>query len=863
MFATTTPARRQYLSLKQQHPGVILFFRMGDFYETFDDDAELISDVLDIALTSREMGRGNRVPMAGIPYHSADGYLRKLLDAGHRVALAEQTSEPTGRGIVDREVTRIVTPGTLTSPELLSGAESSFVAGLLIERQRAGLAFADVSTGEFAATEIAADESSILDLAVQEALRIGPTELILPTGVATTDIGDLVGAVVTEVAPKYWQLDEASETLFEHFGIPSLEPFGCEDRPLAARAAGALLAYLQSTQLNQLRQITTLYTYSTASYMTLDRQTRRNLEVDTSSSKSGDSTLLSTMDATITPGGKRLFHRWLGQPLLSGSSINDRQDGVEWFIEYPLVRGEIRSRLRGFADIERIINRVVNRQVGPREVARLGAALDQFPAITASLDAADRPGLISPPLDCRAVAYEIQQAITDEPPAYLGAGEAIRPGYSAELDGLRQTLKADLEFIASLEAREKRATGIDRMKVGFNKVFGYYLEISNANRRPVPAHYIRKQTLVNAERYITPELKEAEQRVSSAEERISAAEAEAFSSLVGAIAARAPDIRESAQRIAVVDCLASIAENAATRGYVRPEIVDDAALLEIDRGRHPIVEQQTGGGFVPNDTRLGGEDGQIAIITGPNMAGKSTYLRQVALLVLLAQVGSFVPAERMRFGIVDRIFTRIGAQDDLASGQSTFMVEMLETATILNHATSRSLIVLDEIGRGTSTYDGLAIATAVIEYIHNTARLGSHTLFATHYHELTSLADTLPNIRNYRVDVLESGEEITFLYRVVPGGADRSFGIYVAQLAGMPRAVVRRAEDILTDLERPSGGQIEGIAGRISDNGDPVQMQLFGANHPVLERLQDIELDAISPLEAITRLYELQKMSRD
>ena len=597
--------------------------------------------------------------------------------------------------------------------------------------------------------------------------------------------------------------------------------------------------------------------------MNLDRQTRRNLEVDASSSKAGDATLLSTMDSTVTPGGRRLFHRWLGQPLLSSSAIIDRFDGVEWFIGLPLVRGEVRSRLRGIADIERIINRVVNRQAGPREVARLGAALDQFPAITSAIDHPERPSIIDPPLDCRAVAEEILRAVTDEPPAYLGAGEAIRPGYHAELDGLRQTLKADLKFIASLEAREKQATGIDRMKVGFNKVFGYYLEISNANRRPIPDHYIRKQTLVNAERYITPELKEAEQRVSSAEERITAAEAEAFSSLIGVVAASAVDIRESARRIAVMDCIAALADNAATRGYVRPEIADDATVLEIDRGRHPIVEQQSEGAFVPNDTRLGGDEGQIAIITGPNMAGKSTYLRQVALLVLLAQVGSFVPAERMKFGIVDRIFTRIGAQDDLASGQSTFMVEMLETATILNHATNRSLIVLDEIGRGTSTYDGLAIATAVIEYIHNTARLGSHTLFATHYHELTGLAETLPNIRNYRVDVLESGDEITFLYRVVPGGADRSFGIYVAQLAGMPRAVVRRAEDILADLEHSNGQHHESYEGSISRNGGPVQMQLFGANHPVLERLQGLELDAISPLEAITRLYELQKLSRE
>ena len=837
---------------------------MGDFYETFDDDAELVSEVLDIALTSREMGRGNRVPMAGIPYHSADGYLRKLLDAGYRVALAEQTSEPTGRGIVDREVTRIVTPGTLTSPELLTGSDGTFIAALLVEGGKAGIAFAEASTGEFATTELHGDGTLISELVTRELLRIQPSELIVPPGSTHAPISDALSAVESELEARHWRTDEAEEALFDHFGIPSLEPFGCEEFPLAARAAGALLAYLQRTQLNQLRQITTLYTYSTTAFMGLDRQTRRNLEIDASTFRSGGPTLLTTMDATLTPGGKRLFHRWLGQPLLSKADIEDRYNGVEFFLSNPLVRGEVRSELRGSADVERIVNRVVNRQAGPREVARLGAVLARFPRIAVALDKASRPPLIQPPLDCLSIASEIQRAIGDEPPAYLGNGEAIRAGYSPELDGLRQTLSADLDYIASLESREKRATGIERMKVGYNKVFGYYLEISNANRRPVPDHYIRKQTLVNAERYITPELKEAEQRVASAEERINAAEAEAFERLLGDIAVEADTIRESARRVAILDCLAALAENAANRGYQRPELVDEAAVLEIDRGRHPIVEQeQSGGAFIPNDTRLGGEHGNLAVITGPNMAGKSTYLRQVALLVLLAQIGSYVPAERMKLGIVDRIFTRIGAQDDLASGQSTFMVEMLETATILNHATERSLIVLDEIGRGTSTYDGLAIATAVIEYIHNAPRLGSNTLFATHYHELTSLADTLPGVRNYRVDVLEAGDEITFLYRVVPGGADRSFGIYVAQLAGMPRAVVRRAEDILSELERESGKGPDAGRRVISENGGPAQLQLFGANHPVLDRLQELELDAISPLEAITRLYELQKLSRE
>jgi DNA mismatch repair protein MutS len=854
--------------LKAQHPGVILFFRMGDFYETFDDDARLIADVLDIALTSREMGKGNRIPMAGIPYHSADGYLSRLLAAGHRVAIAEQLTEPDGKGIVEREVTRIVTPGTVTAPELLTGIANAFVAALISDGPQAGIAFADASTGEFATATLRAEHGGDLADAVRrELLRIQPREIVVPPGEQLSDLVNGGGTVVSDLPALLWRLDEATETLLEHFNVASLEPFGCDSQPHAARAAGALLAYLRRTQLNNLRQIRTLYTYSTSSFMSLDTQTRRNLEIDhalrDSDARGRGPSLLDALDVTLTPGGGRLLRRWLGQPLLVRSDIEARYDGVQWFAEEPLKRGKLRSALKGAGDIERIINRVVNRQAGPRELARLGDTLGRLPLIVNALAGEQVPRAIVRPPDCSHVAAEIERAIGDEPPAYLGRGEAIRTGYSAELDGLRRSLRADREYIAGLESRERAATGIERMKVGYNKVFGYYLEISNANRAPVPEHYIRKQTLVNAERYITPELKEAEQRVAAAEERIAAAESAAFDNLLADVGAESERIRECAFCLATLDVLAALGEIAAHHGYVRPEIVDEP-IIEIDRGRHPIVERErAGGAFVPNDTRLGADHGHFAIITGPNMAGKSTYLRQVALLVLLAQIGSFVPAERMRYGVVDRIFTRIGAQDDLASGQSTFMVEMLETATILNHATDRSLIVLDEIGRGTSTYDGLAIATAIVEYIHNTPRLRTNTLFATHYHELTALADTLPGIRNYRVDVLESGDEITFLYRVVPGGADKSYGVYVAQLAGMPRAIVRRAEDILTDLERNGAGQREQRTAAITESTQPLQMQLFGGNHPAIERIRELELDAISPLEAITRLYELKRLVED
>lgn len=862
----TTPIRRQYLSIKRQYPDVIVFFRMGDFYETFDDDAKLASEVLDIVLTSREMGKGNRVDMAGIPYHAADGYIARLLAAGHKVAIAEQVSEPTGKGLVDRRVTSVVTPGTVTNPALIQGTSNTFVAALISEGHRAGLAFADVTTGEFAATTFEAGAGEALPDAVRrELLRITPAEIV------TRDDEPLLGIVgdntiLSRGKPSDWREDEATELLTRHFNVHSLEPFGCEDQPLATRAAGALLAYLQQTQMNDLKQITGLYTYSLDRYMSLDAQTRRNLELTESSSRTSDASLLKTIDLTRTALGGRALRRWVGQPLLDKATIIDRLDGIDWLVSNALVRANLREALRQVSDIERIINRVVNMQAGPREVARLGSSLEQLPQICEILDAPDRPNIIQIVETCDPVAALIAQAINDDPPALLSGGNAIRPGYSSELDGLRRTLASDREYIANLEATERELTGIKNLKVGFNKVFGYFLEISHANRSPVPDHYIRKQTLVNAERYITPDLKEAEQRVLSAEERISAAEEAAFRDLLGQIASVAGTVRDAANALATLDALASLAEVAATRGYVRPEIVDED-VIEIEAGRHPIVERELdGGAFVANDTRLSDEAGRIAILTGPNMAGKSTYLRQVALICLMAQIGSFVPASRARLGIIDRIFTRIGAQDDLASGQSTFMVEMLEAATILNHATSRSLVILDEIGRGTSTYDGLAIATAIVEYIHNTPRLGCKTLFATHYHELTALAGTLPAVRNYRVDVLESGESITFLHRVIPGGADRSYGVYVAQLAGMPRGVVRRATDILAELERDSvnGGRSEQKTAAITaPSAGAVQMSFFGGNHPAIEQLGRLEVDALSPLDALTALYELQKLVRE
>jgi DNA mismatch repair protein MutS len=864
-----TPIRRQYLSIKRQYPDIILFFRLGDFYETFDSDAELVADLLGLTLTSREMGRGNRVPMAGIPYHAAEGYIARLLAAGHKVAIAEQTEKPTGKDLIDRQVTSVVTPGTVTDPAFVRGAGNTYIVALVSDGTgnggggRAGLAYADVTTGEFSTTRLSSRDTPLEELVRRELLRLSPAEILTREDeplLATLEDG-MTRSVIDQTA---WRLDDACDILCAHFAVTSLEPFGCDDEPLAIRAAGALLAYLQATQRNSLRQITSLTTYSTSRFMSLDAQTRRNLELVESTSRGGGPTLFDTLNETRTPLGARLLRQWLNQPLLDLDDIERRHAGVSRFVADPLTRARVRDCLRGIGDVERIINRVVNKQAGPREVAALGGSLRKLPELVNLLANADMPDVAGTIPLAERPAGEIARAIADDPPTLLSAGGAIRPGYSAELDGLRTTLQHDRAYIASLERHERDRTGIRQLKVGFNKVFGYYIEISNANREPIPSDYIRKQTLVNAERYITPDLKEAEQRVLAAEDRIRAAEDDAYGRLLAIIASEAAAIRAAAQAVATLDVLAGLAEVAATRGFVRPDM-HAGDELRIVGGRHAIVDRQLPrGAFVPNDTFLSDDDGRIAILTGPNMAGKSTYLRQVALIVLLAQIGSFVPAEQARIGLVDRIFTRIGAQDDLTSGQSTFMVEMLETATILNHATPRSLVVLDEIGRGTSTYDGLAIATAIVEYIHNTPRLNAKTLFATHYHELTALAEILPRVRNYRLDVLEAGDTVTFLHRVVPGGADRSYGVYVAQLAGMPRQIIRRAGEVLSELERDGTATARKDARRAAvaqPSSAPVQLTLFGGTHPALERLRNLEVDALSPLDALTTLYELRKLA--
>ncbi len=859
----STPIRRQYLAIKQQVPDALLLFRLGDFYELFDNDAVIAASVLDIALTSRELGRNQRVPMAGIPAHAAEPYIAKLVAAGYRVALCDQIGTPDGRHLVERRITRIITPGTVTEPTMLDSRRNTYIAAVVLQETRAGLAFAELSTGEFAATELGADSVDELRAAVElELVRLAPAELL--TTPAQRALLPDVGAFVTETPEWMWGDRVARRALHDQFRVQSLEAFGLEDRPLALRAAGALLQYLAETQGGQLPQLEDLIVYRTDAYMTLDTATRRNLELlETVRGEQGRS-LVAILDRTKTPMGARLLRRWLNQPLVDVKAIHERQARVAALVSETIMRVRLGDLLSGVADLERLANRVVTERVTPRELRQLAQSLSVFPDIRATVAHHGELAAFGAFPNLLPIAQLIQQALVDDPPATLGQGSVIRPGFAPELDDLRERARTAREWIASLEQRERERTGIRSLKVGYNKVFGYYIEVSHANRHLVPEDYQRKQTLVGAERYITPELKEYEHLVLHAEEQLAAREAEVYRRVIGEVASCTGQIRRAAQLIAELDAYRALAEVAVERRYTRPE-VDESFALEIIGGRHPVVETTTEPGrFVPNDTWLDVEDQQIMILTGPNMAGKSTYLRQVALIVLLAQIGSFVPAERARVGIVDRIFTRIGAQDDIASGQSTFMVEMIETATILRQASRRSLVVLDEVGRGTSTYDGLAIARAVVEYLHNHPRLGCRTLFATHYHELTELERVLPRVRNYRMEVLEEGDHVVFLHRVVRGGADKSYGIHVAQLAGLPQAVVRRAREILADLETArSSERVRRRSAMARDVPVTVQLTLFGPPHPAVERLKALELDAMTPLEALTVLYELQRLVRE
>ncbi len=872
-MAKVTPLRQQYLDIKAEYPDCILFFRLGDFYETFDADAETAARELDITLTSRPTSPGNnnsRIPMAGVPHHALENYISRLIERGYHVAVCDQVSEPSGKGIVEREVTRVITPGTVIEPELLPEKQASYLLSLLPvgdpetgHWQEAGIAYVDITTGEFAATQLRGQNTAVLVL--EELARLNPREVIMPESWVERGVSLPNDIHLSPVADWRYEHATAEQILTGHFRTRTLAGFGLSEIPHSVGAAGAILFYLRDTQRNSLAQLTSIRAYSTASFMVLDQFTRRNLELtETLRGRTKRGSLLDVIDRTVTAMGARLLRTWINQPLLELDRLNARLDAVEALTNDAAVREELHAALQNVADIERLTNRLLIGKAGPRELLALRDSLGMIPPITQLIMPLSPLKALVERLDpCQEVYDHIGQALTEEPPATLNNIGVIRPGYAAELDEVLDSTRHAREWIANLEAVERERTGIAKLKVSYNKVFGYYIEVSKTQADNVPDDYIRKQTLVNAERYITPELKEYETLVLNAEEQILAIERQLFEQLCQNLGQSASRLINTARALAHLDAFLSLAEIAVREGYIRPQLTADDVMYITD-GRHPVVEKLLAGGvrYVPNNTQFDQEN-RVHIITGPNMSGKSTYIRQVALITLMAQIGSFVPADEATIGLVDRIFARIGAQDEIHAGQSTFMVEMVETARILSGSTERSLIILDEVGRGTSTYDGLAIARAVIEYIHNSPRLDCRTLFATHYHELTELPEILPRTSNFNVAVAEEGDDIVFLHRVVPGGADRSYGVHVAQIAGMPRPVVERARELLAQLEAEgSDFKLQGSQNQHSDG--PQQLSFFEAEpNPALTALQQLVVDELSPLEALTKLYELKRMAEN
>lgn len=870
-----TPMIEQYLRIKAENPDAILFFRMGDFYETFLDDAPIVAKTLGIALTARDKdANGERIPLAGFPYHALDAYLSKMIQAGYKVAICEQIEDPKlAKGLVKRAVVRIVTPGTLSDPKVLEVKVNHFIVALLKGRgERFGLACADLSTGEFVVTELESAEETLAELN-----RLEPRELLVPESIREEEFLAAVETAVNRLPDWHFDHATARSVLLEHFQTLSLEGFGCEHLPLAVGAAGALMSYLKETQKESVAHITAMATYSTASFMTLDVETIRNLEIFRSiRDGSPRGTLLEVLDATLTPMGGRKLRQALLRPLLNVDEIQTRLDAVEELINDRILIADLRELLDGVLDIERLIGRVGLGTANARDLLALRSSLSVLPRLRELLGKCSTTLLtaLRDALDpCEDLVALIENAIHPDPPTSLREGNLIRTGFNAELDDLRDIIAHGKERIAQLQESERRRTGIPSLKVGYNQVFGYYIEVTKSHLSHIPSEYIRRQTLANAERFITPELKEFEEKILNAETRILDLEYSLFVEIRDRVRAEAARIQRAASAMAHLDFLAALAYVALRNRYTKPH-VDKGPIIFIRAGRHPVVEQlATHEGFVPNDTYLNAESDQLHIITGPNMSGKSTYLRQVALITLMAQMGSFVPATEAHIGVVDRIFTRVGASDSLATGQSTFLVEMNETANILHNATRRSLIILDEIGRGTSTFDGLSIAWAVAEYLLK--QIGAKTLFATHYHELTELADHYPKARNYNVAVHEDEETITFLRKVVEGGSDQSYGIHVARLAGLPEAVISRAWSILQILEQHDISVTDKKTPRlrrripkrnVTDGG--LQLSLFvpPESDPVAEELRmelaSANLEAMTPLEALNLLHTLRAKAR-
>ena len=868
-MAALTPMMQQYMAIKEQYKDCILFYRLGDFYEMFYDDALTASRELEITLTGKNCGQEERAPMCGVPYHAVDVYLNKLVAKGYKVAICEQAEDPKqAKGIVKREVIRIVTPGTNLSQQALDEGRNNYLMCLVYDNNQFGLAITDISTGDFYTTEVAT-----LKELYDEIHRFSPSEIICNdsfymSGASLDDFKDRLHVSVSTLDT--WYMDEAVsvQKIKEHFKVASLDGLGLTDFPSGTLAVGALLLYLYETQKNTLDNLTKITPYRSGGYMIIDSATNRNLElIETLREKQKKGSLLWVLDKTKTAMGARLMRNWIEQPLIEKKKITARQDAVEELYNDMITREEIREYLNAVYDLERLVTRISYRTANPRDLIAFKTSLGMIPPVKQLLSQAKSAELkeIDERMDCLEDIYDlIEKSIQDEPPIMIREGGMIKEGYNEDVDKFRLSRTEGKTWLAELEAREKEKTGIKNLRVRYNKVFGYYLEVTNSYKELVPEDWTRKQTLANAERYITPELKELEDMILGAEDKLAALEYDLYCEVRDSIGEQVVRIQETAKAIAHLDVLASLACVAQSNDYVRPSI-NTKGVIDIQGGRHPVVEKMNNNQmFIDNDTYLDNKNHRISIITGPNMAGKSTYMRQLALIVLMAQIGSFVPAKSANIGIVDRIFTRVGASDDLASGQSTFMVEMTEVANILRNATSRSLLILDEIGRGTSTFDGLSIAWAVVEHISNPKLLGAKTLFATHYHELTELEGKLDSVNNYCIAVREQGDDIIFLRKIIRGGADKSYGIQVARLAGVPDSVINRAKELVEELSDAD------ITAAVKDLASPkkkpkvemdmAQMSLFDTvqDNDIIEELKGIDIGNLTPMEALNTLYNLQ-----
>ena len=866
MAQNLTPMMRQYLELKEKYSDCLLFFRLGDFYEMFFEDAKTASRELELVLTGRDCGLEERAPMCGVPYHSVDTYINRLIEKGYKVAICEQLEDPAlAKGLVERDVIRIITPGTVIEERMLDEGRNNYIVSIQMEGNRIGFAYADVSTGGFFACELTGDRA-IIQL-TDELARLQPTQIIAGEGLFLQPLlaKRLSGQYYLErYQDKAFHLSSARARLIRHFRVTSLQGFGCEEMPAAISAAGALMQYLEETQKNTLSHIHTLRVLNRSTFMNLDAAARRNLELTQPLQHGGNkkNTLLYLLDKTRTAMGSRMLRDWIDRPLQNREDIERRLEAVAALAEDIPVRMALQDQLAAVYDIERLCSRIVYGSINGRDCIALRNSLKTIPRIRQTLQgiSVERLRAIADSLDpMEEIAALLTSAITEEPPTTVKEGGVIRDGYHQEVDELRAIQHGSKQWLADFEAGERERTGIRNLRVGFNRVFGYYIEITKSNLSQAPYDYERKQTLANAERFITPELKAMEEKILGAGERLIALEYELFQAVRESLLAVTERLQQNAALLAELDVYQSFAEVAVCNRYCRPSMREDG-VIRIVNGRHPVVERTIQEDFVPNDVLLDDGENRLLIITGPNMAGKSTYMRQVALIVLMAHIGAFVPASEAEISLVDRIFTRVGASDDLSAGQSTFMVEMSEVANILNNATDRSLLILDEIGRGTSTFDGLSIAWAVLEHIAQPELCGAKTLFATHYHELTELEGKLPGVKNYRISVKEIGDDILFLRKIVRGGGDRSFGIQVARLAGLPPAVLERAKEILLSLESADIARTKPEPPKES----AVQATLFeaSAEETALRMLRELDIDHLTPLEALNRLYTLHAMLR-